>query len=805
MLRLRFYVSFFVLFLVGVVHASGSEAPRAQREAAVVQARNGDTKNGLATLQKLLLQYPDDPRLLADTTIVANWAGNDQLSLDLYVRPLTPKDDSGVVEAAARSARNLDHYEQSVELFRRAEKLDPSRWQAQLGEAMALTDLGEYVSAASLMHPLSLAHKNEKDVILGEAYLASRQTDFIGSIAEDQYYLEQSPDNMQVRSDFALALSRVGSQTYAADIYSKDVTPVVLATEQVLSGAAGGEQVGWGEAYAPTRAPQRADTELALERLDRVVAASVPGDGTWKLAQYDRILAFYDLRQMRDVIQLYEQLQRAGLDVKSYALSSVAGAYLALHEPERAEVLYRELLKQEPEDGTAWSGLAYAQMESGHPYRALGTIDYAYNAAAPWLKAPGLSAPKANRMRLDLESQAADMRGEANLLADEMNRFKRLVTEAPGNENLRWELASSYLARGWAQRALDESRIADSFADPDELPSLNSAEIHEAAGLRDAVDVMIPTLRTRDFDSSVFQRFLRDERIERGWQVDADTILGFGNGLQVGSSDQHSEAHVYTPLLNNRWRVYGHELSDSGDFGTGSAERTRAAVGLHYDYNRREAWAEFGRDSGTNRAAGNIGAKVNFNDFWSLRAEADSDSFDVPVRALTGNVHGRSLDLSADWRASELRSAGAGLQRVLFSDGNQRAAISAAWHQRVWTTPRWQASISAEESSSSNSLDENRPYFNPKNDFSLGPGGKIDWITWQRYDRRFDQEVEAHAAPYWQANYGTGDAVSVRYQQRWKLRPGLEWRCGITWNSQPYDGTNESRTALNGGITWGSQ
>jgi biofilm PGA synthesis protein PgaA len=805
MLRLRFYVSFFTLLLVGAIYAGGSEAPRARREAAVVQARNGDAKNGLAALQELLLQYPDDPRLLADTTIVANWAGNDQLVLDLFARPLTPKDDSGVVEAAARSARNLDRFEQSVELFRRAEKLDPSRWQPQLGEAMALTELGEFVSAQKLMQPLLLDHKSEKDVILGEAYLASRQTDFIGSIAMDQYYLEQSPSNTQVRSDLTLALSRAGSQTYAADIYSKDVTPLVPQTEQVLSGAAGGEQVGWGEVYAPTRALERADSELALEKLNRVVTASVPGDGTWKLAQYDRILAFYDLRQMRDVIQLYEQLRRAGLDVRTYALSSVAGAYLALHQPKRAEELYRELLKQEPEDGTAWSGLAYAQMESGHPYKALATIDYAYNAAAPWLKAPGLSAPKANHMRVSLESQAADMRGEANLLADEMNRFNRLVTEAPGNENLRWGLASSYLARGWVQRALDETRIADSFGDPDELPSLTTAEIREAAGLRDQVDVMIPALRIHLFDSSVFQQFLRDESIERGWQAVADTTLGWGNGLEVGSSDQHSEAHLYTPLLDNRWRIYSHELSDSGDFGTASAERTRAAVGVHYDYDRREAWAEFGHDSGTNLVAGNIGAKVSLGDFWTLQAVVDSDSFDVPVRALTGNVHGRSIDGSVEWRRSELQSANAGLQRVLFSDGNQRAAISAAWDQRVWTTPRWEASISADESSSSNSLDENRPYFNPKNDFSLGPGGKIDWITWQRYDRRFDQELEVHAAPYWQANYGTGSAVSVRYGQRWKLRSGLEWRCGVAWNSQPYDGSNESRTALNGGITWGSQ
>src|SRR5580700_5118517 len=67
-------------------NAGATDAPRSQREAAVIAARNGDTQAGLVALEALLLKYPDDPRLLADTTIVANWAGNDQLALDLYGR-----------------------------------------------------------------------------------------------------------------------------------------------------------------------------------------------------------------------------------------------------------------------------------------------------------------------------------------------------------------------------------------------------------------------------------------------------------------------------------------------------------------------------------------------------------------------------------------------------------------------------------------------------------------------------------------------------------------------------------------------
>jgi biofilm PGA synthesis protein PgaA len=804
-LRLQFVPLIFAILLTRGAYASGPEAPRPEREAAVIQARNGDPKAGLVALQALVQLYPDDPRLLADTTIVANWAGSDQLVLDLYARPQTPKDDGGVAEAAARSARNLDRYDLSIQLFRLAHTIEPARWQPQLGEAMALTDLGDYMAASELMQPLLSLHGNEKDVVLGEAYLANRRGKLIRSIGIYQDYIQQSPNNMPVRSDLALALSRVGSETYASELYTNEVKPAVPATQQSLDQAAGGEEVTWGEAYAPTRALGRADSEMALARLNAVVAATAPIEATWKLAQYDRILALFDLQRMREVVQLYEDLVRRGIDIRAFALESAAGAYLSLHEPERAEALYRKLLSQSPNDGIGWSGLAYAQMESGHYNEALGTIDHAYRTAPPWLSAPGLGEPRPNELRVSLESQAAQMRGDVDLLVEQQVRIQMMVAAAPGNEKLRWQLATSYLARGWPSRALEESRIADSYAEPEELPSLASAEIHESAGLRDDVDAMIPTLKNRDSDSPALLHFLRDVNIERGWQADADTTIGWGNGIDVGTDDQHSEAHLYTPLYHNRWRAYGHELSDSGNFGTADAERTRGAIGVRYDYSRRQAWAEFGRDSGTDRFAGVLGANLNLGDFFTLHAEADSDSFDVPIRALTGNVHGRSLDSSLAWRASELRSASAGLARVLFSDGNQRAVVSGAWDQRVWTSPRWQTTISAEESSSTNSLNENRPYFNPKADFSLGPHVSIDWLTRRRYDRAFHQEADVYAAPYWQENYGVGRAVSVHYGQRWKLRSGLEWRCGLTWNGQPYDGTNEYRTALNTGITWGSQ
>ena len=786
-----------------VIIASASDSLRSQREAAVAEARNGNSKAALAELQSLLQQYPGDARLLADTTIVANWAGNDQLTLDLYDLAATPKDDGGVAEAAARSARNLHRYDLALELYRRAQTLEPMRWQPQLGEAMTLTDTGDYVTAARLMQPLMRTHADERDVILGEAYLCGRQADFACSIAMDERYIERFQKNAQVSSDLAMSLIHIGSQTLASAYYAAEVAPEDAATETDLNGNAGGEEVRWGENYAPTRAQQRADSLSALARLDSAVSATATTDRAWRYAQFDRIVALHDLQEMRKVLDLYELLQRQRIDVPAYALSDVADAFLTVHEPARAEELYLNLLQHNPTNGTFWSGLAYAQMEREHPYEALATIDKAYKQAPVWIKSAGGSTVSSNRMRLDLELQAAQMRRDVGLLAEEQKRIEFLVAEAPSNARLHRQLAACYLARGWPARGLNESRIAEEDAPADELPSLDDAAIAEEVGLRDAVDAMIPTLRAREYDSPALMLFLRDEGIERGWQLDAETVFGWGSGLVVGSGDQHSEAHLFSSLLDNRWRIYGHELSDSGTFEVGSAERTREGAGVRYDYNRQEAWAEFAHDTGTDRNAGNIGAKLSLNDFWTVRVEGDSDSFDVPVRAVTGNVHGRSVDVNVAWHANELRDANAGLQRILFSDGNQRSTLSGAWDQRAWTTSRIEANIGAEVWTSTNSLNENRPYFNPSADFSLGPRGTLDWLTWRHYDRSFHQEVEVHTAPYWQQNYGTSGSFAVHYGQLWKMREGLHLKWGITWNTQPYDGVNEHRTALESSITWG--
>jgi biofilm PGA synthesis protein PgaA len=804
----RFYCQRVLVLALGLLStvaagAGTSNAPAAEREGAVTQARAGDAAGGLARLQLLLRQYPDDSRLLADTTIVAGWAGNDSLVLQLYQSTKTPKDDPGVSEAAARAARNLRQYDLAIELYRHCEALAPERWQPRLGEAMVLADKGDYTLASALMQPLLREHREEKDVMLAQAYLCRRQGDLACALAMYELRLDQSAGDVETRCLLAETLSELGGATYALRLCDH-----AGASEERRLSAAAAENVRWGEAYAPTHAQQQSESELALTRLDSVIAGATPRDAIWQQAQYDRLLALFDLQRTRETTQSYERLRRQGFTVPPYARQTAADAYLALRQPQNAEDLYRQIIEQSPGDGSAWSGLAYAQLEREHFKAAFRSIDDAYADSPAWLRAPRLRVPQPNPLHAELGLQAAMMRGYADLLAEEQRRVTYLLGLAPANAEIRRQLAMTYLARGWPLRALEEVHISDSNTDQDEIPALPSIEIQEAAGRRDVADALLPALREREGNSPGLNHFLHARALERGWQLDTESISEWSSGSYIGSGDQHTEGHLYTPLIDNRWRVFAHELRDSGSFAEGDAARTRAGLGAAYNYDRQLIWGEVAADTGTNgtHAAGNLGGSLNLGDRWTLRAEGDSDSFsDVQLKSVLAGVHARSVDLKLGWRASELGAAHIGLQRALFSDGNQRAALSGAWDQRVWTSPRLQVNLSPEEWASSNSLDESRLYFNPRHDFSLGPRVTFQWLTWRRYDRSFHQELSVYSAPYWQQNHGTGGALAASYTQHWKLGEGLGLQAAITWNTQPYDGKSETYTTLNLGLTWGDQ
>lgn len=802
---LRSAVAFFLLLSLSGSACMGAPAaaPTAERESAVREARAGDPKGALRTLQQLVRSYPDDSRLLADATIVANWAGEDLYALRLYAREQTPKNDSGVVEAAARSARNLHQYDLALQLFRRAEVLSPNGWQPQLGYAMVLTDEGRYEEAAATMKSLLLTAADEPDVERGEAYLCLRQENFPCSIAMYQRLLNQLPqDSKQIRCQMAHALSQAGSDSLAQSMCDSAENGERLS----LEAATGAEHVRWAESIDHNWQRREAESNQALTTLDHVIAGSHPADAVWRQAQSDRLLALYDLYRVADVVDSWQHLQKLGVKVPDYALARVAAAYLALHQPQTAETIYRGLTERSPADGDLWSGLAYAEFESEHIRQSFSTIDKADGETPAWLQSPGLTVPQPNQFHASLALQAAQMRGFADMPAQEQKRLSALLGLAPADPQLDRAMAMTDLARGWPQMAVRQEQIADSFEQKSELPVLEDAEILEGAGLRVESDALLPPLLSREGHSPAMNRFLTERAVERGWQASLTSGYEWSSGRYLGNS-WHSEAYIYSPLLNDKWRIYEHGLGDTGKFLEGSAYRSRFASGLRYDYSRQSFWAEVAGDTGNAgpTSAGAAGAQFSVGDHWTLAAEGDSDNLtDLQLIAEVAGVRARSGSVTAEWRQSELSSIHFNLERMLFSDGNQRSAIAGEWDQRLLTTPRLQIGVGPQVWASTNSKDQSRVYFNPKKDFSFGSSATVNWVTWRRYDRSFLQRFIVYAAPYWEENYRTQGAISGGYTQLWKVTRRLGLIGRYAWHGQPYDGIRQPYTDLSFGLTWGN-
>ena len=805
MVRLRYpFIVLLIILSSAACRPAPASAPTSTRESAVGQARAGDPKGALRILQDLVQSYPDDSRLLADTTIVANWAGDDSYALGLYALQQTPKDDPGVVEAAARSARNLHQYDVALQLFRHAEALSPDRWQPRLGYAMVLTDEGQYDAAAVTMKSLLLNEGDEPDVERGEAYLCLRQGDSSCSLATYQRLLKQLPqDAKQIHCQMADALSQVGADSLAQTMCGTPGSEEMLR----LEAATGAERVRWAESIDHDWQRRETDGDQALALLDGVIAASHSADPMWRQAQSDRLLALSDLYRMDDVVNSWERLQKLGIKVPDYALTKVAGAYLVLRQPQKAEALYRGLAERSPEDGDLWSGLAYAQFESEDIRQAFSTVDQASSKSPAWLQSPGLTVPQPNQFHASLALQAAQMRGFADMPAQEQKQISTLLAMAPADPQLGRAMALTYLSRGWPLLAMRQERIADSFEQKSELPVLEDAEVLEGAGRREQADALLGPLLAREGHSPAVDRFLTNRAVERGWQANLTSGYEWSSGRYLGNS-WHSEAYLYSPLVNDRWRIYLHGLGDNGQFLEGSAYRSRAAAGIRYDYSRQAFWGEVAADTGNAGPvpAGAAGVQFSLGDQWVLGAEGDSDNVsDVQLIGQLAGVRARSGSLQAEWRHSELSSIHFNLERMLFSDGNQRSALAGEWDQRILTTPRLQIGVNPQFSASTNSRDQSRLYFNPKQDFSFGSSAIANWVTWRHYDRSLLQRFTVYAAPYWEENYDTHAAVSGDYTQLWKVtrRLGLVGR--FAWHGQPYDGVRQPYTDISFGLTWGNQ
>ena len=160
-----------------------------------------------------------------------------------------------------------------------------------------------------------------------------------------------------------------------------------------------------------------------------------------------------------------------------------------------------------------------------------------------------------------------------------------------------------------------------------------------------------------------------------------------------------------------------------------------------------------------------------------------------------------SIDLGADWRAHEGRSAHAGLQRVDFSDDNLRTAANARGAQRLMTRPHFRMDGLLGVYASRNTR-EGAPYFNPASDVSVDFTLNNEWLLYRRYEHSFRHRLALSVGNYRQEDFDSDTIWAAQYEQRWNPHDRFELGYGLIRARRVYDGTPEHQTTFYLNLGW---
>ena len=185
-----------------------------------------------------------------------------------------------------------------------------------------------------------------------------------------------------------------------------------------------------------------------------------------------------------------------------------------------------------------------------------------------------------------------------------------------------------------------------------------------------------------------------------------------------------------------------------------------------------------------------LSAAYDLDDHWQIGGSAERLSRDTPLRALASGVRPTACrPMRAGARTSAANGRCGSPSR--FSDGNQRWALGLDGRERIHTTPHLKTDLTLELSSQRNSLDAERPYFNPRSDLMVLPGLRLTHTLHRRYENAWEQIGTLGAGAYTQQGYGTGGVIALGYGQRYRANDVLDMGAMVTGISRPYDGRRE--------------
>jgi len=794
-----------IAVIAALVVAAPLFASRDEHSEAVAQARRGDFATALPTLERLARTDGGDRRHLHDYLVVLGWAGR-------HADAVTAADtaDLGgapayVLEAVARSAREVQRFDLSRSLFLQSIRRHPDRVESRVGLALSLSDQGRHRAAADLLEVLAERHPDRVDVYEARAVVAESASDWIQALAMHQLTLERAPGRRESQRGVLRAAAKLGAQHLAHDLAARD--PGLITADELRTLAADRtaismrwgrieERIATGDARFHWLSRALADSEEVATALVRDGGAAARADRVVRQLLNDRVVALNWRHSNEQAVALYERLLAAGLEPPAYTQRAAADAYLAVRQPERAAALYASARREIVDDFNLELAYFFALGESERHDDAIAQID-ALAARTPARHRDGRPNHDAQTAR----AMAALARVFTERPAQAETMAAKVIEDAPYSAESRALAASVAQARGWPRRADEEYQRA--LATDPESAGLRAErigpllELHEFAAARSELD----RARAERPD---------DARVKRAadvWAVHASPELYVDAGYArsttaspTGARDWRVDTWLYSAPLAHRWRAFAHTYNARATIDGTGIGWNRMGAGAEYRARDLRLTAEANAGSGAPAGLA-VSGRWQPDDHWRLSAQGQSVSNSIPLRAWLQGIRANELGTDAQYAVNESRRFSGGLGRLGFSDGNTRRIASANWNERWITGPRFKLETNLGVWHSRNSRD-GAPYFNPARDTSATLEVAGEWTTWRSYENNFKQRLAIGAGRYWQQGFASGPVWTVRYDHAWEFDRRVALRYGIGRLLQPYDGVGTGRTFFSLTLDW---
>lgn len=754
------------------------------REAAVALARQGDIETALEKLRALSEVAPRDRTIWGDYLTVLVRARRDDEALALYrsnaARPLPDYALAELFDAALR-AGDID-LARAIADREIAQSRDRDKVAAARASALAaVTSAREPAAPATEL----LAQTDN-----------SRQAAAAAAVPSEQ----PSAAAVSTSGVSAVRPARARAATVRAH-----ASPLAAASARPIEPVAARDKCAHCDDAATLAerargAVQRAESAPAAERVSAAEAA-VPvvqayeamlpeGSVALRNARLDRVRALTLANRLDEAATVFESTGAAE-QLPLYGILNGADLYTRRHEPERARALLDIGAAQFPDSRDLLIARYYNQLDLEQFDRASQTV------------AQLREISPAAATRRDTEIMSAMLAAYQNRLAEAQRQLESLQRAEPDKADIHMKLAQIYRWRGWPRRALAEYRAAAAHAS-DAVP----ARVGETAALNDLHAFTQARAQLQQLAEAApahpdVVQAQQAQMSRQRWDYSAQVLTGQSSGGPVTTGGDFAfEQKLYSPPQAEQYRAFVHQRYDWADFPEGTGSADRLGVGADFRSPSFDIAAELGDRIPGGRIGATLSGEWKVDDRFSAFGEIQTDSTQVPLRALHAGIDGHSAAVGALYRADESRSLRASFSRADFSDANRRNTFLAEYQQSVYRDARQQVIAVAQGYYSDNSAGSGVPYFNPDSETSLGLGAIYEGTLWHRYERRWSQRVQLGLSNYTQQHFGSGAIWDAQYEQRWQVSNQFSFNYGALYRSRLYDGNREGYTAVFGGVNW---